>query len=74
MDNTKTFVQSLVEVELANEQNDQLKNAYTKALFNHYLGTHIDTSAHKSILDRCRIEIKAEADEIHSDDAGGSDY
>lgn len=74
VDNTKTFVQSLVEVELANEQNDQLKNAYTKALFNHYLGTHIDTSAHKSILDRCRIEIKAEADESHSDDAGGSDY
>lgn len=74
VDNTKTFVQSLVEVELANEQNDQLKNAYTAALFNHYLGTHIDTSAHNAILNRCRLQIKAEANESHSDDAGGSDY
>ena len=74
VDNTKTFVQSLVDVELANEPDDKLKNAYTAALFNHYLGTHIDTSAHKTILERCKLKIKAEKDESHSDDAGGSDY
>ena len=74
VDNTKTFVQSLVEVELANEPNDRLKNAYTTALFNHYLGTHIDTSAHKAILDRCRLQIKADENESHSDDTGGSEY
>lgn len=74
VDNTKTFVQSIVEVELANEPNDQLKNAYTAALLNHYLGTHIDTSAHTDILNRCRLQIKSEANESHSDDTGGSEY
>lgn len=74
VDNTKTFVQSLVEVELANEEDDQLKNAYTTALFNHYLGTHIDTSAHKAILERCKLQIKADADESHANNAGSSDY
>lgn len=74
VDNTRNFVQSIVEVELANEQDDRLKNKYTSALFNHYLGTHLDTSAHKSILERCKIELKKESDESHSNDAGGSDY
>lgn len=73
VDNTKAFVQSIVEVELANEQDDRLKNEYTNELFKHYLGTHIDTSAHKSILDRCKLKIKSEADESHSDNAD-SDY
>ena len=74
VDNTRNFVQSIVEVELANEQDDRLKNKYTSALFNHYLGTHLDTSAHKSILERCKIELKKDNDESHSNDAGGSDY
>lgn len=74
IDNTRNFVQSIVEVELANEQDDRLKNKYTAALFNHYLGTHLDTSAHKSILERCKVELKANDDESHSNDAGGSDY
>lgn len=73
VDNTKAFVQSLVEVELANEEDDRLKNVYTSALFKHYLGTHIDTSAHKNILDKCKLELKKETDESHSNGAG-SDY
>ena len=73
VDNTRNFVQSIVEVELANEQDDRLKNKYTSALFNHYLGTHLDTSAHKNILERCKIELKKDSDESHSND-GASDY
>lgn len=70
VDNTKTFVQSIVEVEMANEQDEKLKNMYTSELFNYYLGTHIDTAVHKNILDRCRVAIKADNNETHSDDAG----
>lgn len=73
VDNTRNFVQSIVEVELANEEDDRLKNKYISALFNHYLGTHLDTSAHNSILERCKIELKKENDESHSNNAG-SDY
>lgn len=68
VDNTRNFVQSIVEIELANEQDDRLKNEYTHALFNHYLGTHLDTSAHKNILDRCKMNLKKNSDESHSND------
>lgn len=74
VDNTKTFVQSIVEVEMANEQDEKLKNMYTSELFNYYLGTHIDTAVHKNILDRCRVAIKADNNETHSDDAEQSEY
>lgn len=74
VDNTKTFVQSIVEVEMANEPDEKLKNMYTSELFNYYLGTHIDTAVHKNILDRCRVAIKADNNETHSDDAGQSEY
>ena len=75
VDNTKTFVQSIVEVELANEEDDKLKSAYTYELFKNYIGTHIDIAKHKKILERCRIETQSKADEAHSDgtDSGGDD-
>lgn len=73
VDNTKGFVQSIVEVEMANEQDDALKNMYTNELFKHYIGSHIDISAHENILNRCKIAIKKEKDESHSND-GDSDY
>lgn len=73
VDNTKGFVQSLVEVEMADEQDEKLKSIYSRELFKHYIGTHLDISAHKNILDRAKILAKKESDESHSDDSM-SDY
>lgn len=73
VDNTKTFVQSIVDADLANEDDDKLKNIYFNKLFKHYLGTHLDVATHDAILDRARIEAKANSDESHSD-GGESDY
>lgn len=78
VDNTRTFVQSLVEIELGangnSEEDDKLKAEYTKALFNHYIGTHIDASAHKDILEKCKLKVRSESDEGHSDNTGENDY
>ena len=73
IDNTKGFVQSIVEVELANEQDDALRNKYTNELFKHYIGSHLDISAHEKIMNRCKIELAADKDESHSD-GNDSDY
>ena len=73
IDNTKNFVQSIVDIDMANEEDDKLKNEYMNDLFKYYLGTHIDVSKHKEILDRCKIKVKARENESHSDNSG-SDY
>ena len=73
VDNTKGFVQSLVEVEMADEQDEKLKSIYSRELFKHYIGTHLDISAHRNILDRAKILAKKESDESHSD-GSMSDY
>ena len=70
VDNTKTFVNSIVEVELANEDNEALKNEYTMELIKHYLGSHLDIKSHEDILNRCRLKVAAKADESHTDDGG----
>lgn len=72
VDNTKAFVQSLVEVEMADEEDEKLKTIYSRELFKHYLGTHLDISKHNAILARARILTKANSDESHSQ--GESDY
>lgn len=75
IDNTRNFVQSIVEVELANEEDDKLKNEYTLELFKHYIGTHIDIGAHKDILERCRVSIKNKTNENHSENVNtGEDF
>lgn len=56
--NTKEFVQSITEYEMQNEQNEELKAKYTNNLFLHYIGTHIDISAHKQILEQTKVQIK----------------
>ena len=71
IDNTKTFVQSIVDIEMASEEDEKLKANYSNELFKHYIGTHLDISAHKDILNRCKIETASEKDESHSD--GGMD-
>lgn len=72
VDNTKAFVQSIVEVEMADEEDERLKSIYSKELFKHYLGTHLDVSKHESILERSRILAKKETPESHA--SGESDY
>lgn len=74
VDNTRTFVQSLVEIELGNDEDEKLKAEYTKALFGHYIGTHIDTSAHKTILEKCKMKVRGESNESHSDNTGEDNY
>lgn len=73
VDNTKNFVDSIVDVELANEEDEKLKANYKYELFKHYIGTHIDIAKHKKILERCRIDTQSDADEAHSDGSGGGD-
>ena len=68
IDNTKAFVQSLVEIELADEQDEKLKTIYTTELFKHYIGTHIDVTAHSNILERAKLIAKKNSDESHSSD------
>lgn len=73
VDNTKNFVQSVVEVEMANEQDDALKNRYIQELFKHYIGTHLDVSVHEEILKRCQVAIETDKGESHVS-GGESDY
>ena len=73
VDNTKNFVQSVVEVEMANEEDEALKNRYVQELFTHYLGTHLDVSVHEEIFKRCKVAIEKEKNESHAS-GGESDY
>lgn len=73
VDNTKGFVQSLVEVEMADEQDEKIRTIYSRELFKHYIGTHLDISAHKNILARSKLLAKQDTNESHSDDSM-SDY
>ena len=61
--NTKEFVDSIIDVEMPNEQDENLKSKYRHNLFMHYIGTHIDISAHKNILEKTQMEIKEEQKE-----------
>ena len=60
VDNTKQFAQNLAEIDLANEEDDKVKNEYSKRLFQFYIGTHIDISRHEEILKQAKMEIEKE--------------
>ena len=74
VDNTKTFVQSLVDIEIPENNDDpdnaKLRSDYFTALFYKYIGTHIDVSSHKEILDRCKVALKKDYPESHADTSG----
>lgn len=79
--NTKDFVQSIMEYEMQNEQDEELKAIYANNLFLHYIGTHIDISAHKQILEQSKIELKEKQKESQiatpeqpEEGSGGDDY
>lgn len=59
VDNTKQYVQSITEYEMADEQDDTTKNIYQDMLFKYYIGSHIDLSKHEAILKRARAEAAA---------------
>lgn len=75
VDNTKNFVQSIIDVEMPDDSVEPgLKAEYFKALFDHYLGTHLDVSSHKAILERCKLSYRAKQKESHADTDTSSDY
>lgn len=80
INNTVEAVRAMVDIEMASEEDDVLKNMYINNLFMHYIGTHIDISAHQAILEQTRIEKKRLEDESQvqaenppDDDNGGGD-
>lgn len=73
VDNTKGFVQSIVDIDLGEDEDPKLKNIYFNDLFKQYIGTHLDVATHEKILERARIKARKESDESHSDNAG-TDY
>ena len=73
VDNTRNFVQSLVDVEMADEEDEKLKATYSRELFKYYLGTHLNTTAHKDILDRAKMLTETNKGESHADNNDGGD-
>lgn len=73
VDNTGNFVQSLVDVEMADEEDEKLKATYRRELFKYYLGTHLNTAAHKDILDRAKMLTETNKGESHADNNDGGD-
>ena len=69
VDNTKQYVQNIAEIELANEEDDKVKNEYMKKLFYFYIGTHIDISRHEEILRKAIQEVTKEKKK--EDEGGG---
>ena len=66
--NTKEFVQNIVEMKMAGNDDENLKNAYTNKLFEYYIGTHLDTAKHQELYDKTILEVNAEKNESHSDE------
>ena len=60
MDNADQYITKIVDLDLGNDGDPALKDAYKKGLIQDYLGTYLDISRNQAILDRARIELKAE--------------
>lgn len=64
-ENTKQFVQNVTEFDLANEQDEAIKNEYMRQLYYFYLGTHLDISRHEEILRKAKqlVEVSRKGEE-----------
>lgn len=62
VDNVKNYVQSVTELELADEQDEKLKAVYTDMLFKYYIGSQIDLSKHETILKKAKAEVNIDSD------------
>ena len=60
VDNVKNYVQSITELEMANEQDENLRAIYTDMLFKYYIGSQIDLSKHEAILKRAQAQANIE--------------
>ena len=60
LDNADQYITKIVDLDLGNDGDPALKDAYKKGLIQDYLGTYLDISRNQAILDRARIELKAE--------------
>lgn len=56
--NTKDYVDSSIDYELAGEEDENVKNIYRKDLLEYHLGSHINTAKHREILERARMKAK----------------
>lgn len=56
INNTKDYVNSMLETELADEEDEMFKTMYTKDLISYYLSSYIDVSKHEDIKKRARIK------------------
>lgn len=56
VDNTKAYIQSITELELASEEDENVKTIYQDMLFRYYIGSHVDLSKHEAILKRAKLE------------------
>ena len=65
VDNTKNYIQSITEFEMADEEDEKLKATYTNLLFKYYLGSQIDLAKHEMILKKAKAEagVKKEGEE-----------
>lgn len=65
--NTKEYVQSITEFELADEEDENLKARYQDLLFRYYIGTQIDLSKHEAVLRKAKslvaVDKKGEDEE-----------
>ena len=73
VDNTKGFVQSIVDVDMMNEEDENLKAVYFTQLFKHYMGTHLDIASHEKILERSKMIAATRKKEAHSDNHGNQE-
>lgn len=62
VDNTANFAENIVNNELPDES-DELKMIAKKHLFKHYIGSHLNGSAHEALYRRARLELKKKNNE-----------
>lgn len=70
VDNTKQFVQNIAEIDMANEDNDKVKNEYQKQLFDFYVGTHLDLSRHQKLLEAAQRQVTTNTVPENNNDDG----
>ena len=62
VDNVKNYVQSVTELEMADEQDEKLKAVYTDMLFKYYIGSQIDLSKHEAILKKAKAQVNIDTE------------
>jgi hypothetical protein len=69
LNNADEYTQKIVDMELGQNGDDELKSAYKAELLDEYLGTYIDGARNKILLERAKLKLKA--NKQPEDDGGG---